>query len=355
MSTPVSQGFPSLFAALRTMPPTPMVRLRCGSRAVDIAAPLLSLDTTVSCPQYPYLLSYLHTAECQCTCKTFLLPNFSLSTEDLDYLDSTPFGAKIVSPSATMLGLFLHSPLQSVAPRFSQSGTLLSALPPFSIQHIEQSQLSKASAKMIHRVKAGSHLGLSFREHTLFLSFYVLSLPHYHHSILLPSKQYIATYYRVLRQFLCKRPWVQSQQLPGIVSYLKLGILHCPRIFMYSSLLGYCLRAYGDLLLLWLSNITDSLPSLPQQLVSGLLMLKSSVHQADPHNTTPFHVQLYRYLVDAPPPHKLSRQICRLFKLHLTRELHFRARDFLRARLAQVPLQLPSTPYTSTGYAPLVY
>ena len=34
-------------------------------------------------------------------------------------------------------------------------------------------------------VKAGSHLGLSFRERTLFLSFYVLSLPHYHHSILL--------------------------------------------------------------------------------------------------------------------------------------------------------------------------
>ena len=66
------------------------------------------------------------------------------------------------------------------------------------------------------------------------------------------------TYYRVLRQLLCKRPWVQSQQLPGIVSYLKLGILHCPRIFMYSSLLGYCLRAYGDAILLWLSYITAS-------------------------------------------------------------------------------------------------
>ena len=50
-SSPVSKGFPSLFEALRNMPPTPMVRLRCGSRAVDVAASLLSIDTTVSCPQ----------------------------------------------------------------------------------------------------------------------------------------------------------------------------------------------------------------------------------------------------------------------------------------------------------------
>ena len=156
-----------------------MIRLRCGCRAV-----ILSISTTVGYSQCPQILSYLHTAECKCKCKTFLLPNYHLFTDDLDYLNSTPFQAKIVSPSATMLGLFLHSPLQSVVSRFSQSGELLSPLSSFSYKLIEQSQLQKTIAKLTHRIKAGGHLGLSFRERTLFLSFYVLSLPQYHHSVL---------------------------------------------------------------------------------------------------------------------------------------------------------------------------
>ena len=200
----VSQGHHSLLSALQASPSAPMLRLRCGNRAVTLPSSLLVVGDTVECPSYPFLLSYLHTAECKCKCKTFLLPNSPLSPEQLGFLDSTPFGAKIVKSSATMLGLYLHSPHQSVTPRFSLQGDILSPLPRVDRSHIEKAQLHTAVSRMVQRVKAGTALGLSFRERTLFLSFYVLSLPHYHHSTLVPSPSYIDTYYRLIRQLLCK-------------------------------------------------------------------------------------------------------------------------------------------------------
>ena len=36
---------------------------------------------------------------------------------------------------------------------------------------------------------------------------------------------------------------------PVLFSYLKLGILHCPTIFLYSSLLGFSVRLYGEVIL----------------------------------------------------------------------------------------------------------
>ena len=165
----VKKGHHSLLSALRGSPPSPMLRLRCGNRAVTLPSSLLIVGDTVDCPSFPFLLSYLHTAECQCKCKTFLLPNTPLSPEQLGFLDSTPFGAKIVKSNATMLGLYLHSPHQSVTPRFSLRGDLLSPLPRFDRAHIEKAQLHNASSRMTQRVKAGAALGLSFRERTLFL------------------------------------------------------------------------------------------------------------------------------------------------------------------------------------------
>ena len=182
----VTQGYHSLLAALSNSPLAPVVRLRCGNRAVTLPSHLLLIGDTVECPSHPLLLSYLHTAECKCKCKTFLLSNSALSPKQLEFLDSTPFGVKIVKPNATMLGLHLHSPHLSATPRFSLHGDLLSPLPQVARAHVEKAQLNTAVSRMLQRVRAGTNLGLSFRERTLFLSFYVLSLPHYHHSTLLP-------------------------------------------------------------------------------------------------------------------------------------------------------------------------
>ena len=118
-----------------------------------------------------------HTAPCQCKCKTFLLPNFSLSPSHLSLLDSTPWGCKIISSSATMLGLFLHSPHSQPTPLYDEQMSPLPLSPPFTRSTIEAAQLRKPIATMQKRTRACSALGLSFRDRTIFLSFYVLSLP----------------------------------------------------------------------------------------------------------------------------------------------------------------------------------
>ena len=67
---------------------------------------------------------------------------------------------------------------------------------------------------------------------TLFLSFYVLS-----HSPSLLNK-----YISLIQKLVCPRHWIQAQYLPGIVSYLNLRILHCPKIYLLSSLLAPFLK-----------------------------------------------------------------------------------------------------------------
>ena len=332
----VTQGYHSLLAALRNIPPAPIVRLRCGNRAVTLPSHLLTIGDTVECPSHPLLLAFLHTAECKCKCKTFLLSNSPLSPKQLEFLDSTPFGVKIVKPNATMLGLHLHSPHLSVTPRFSLQGDLLSPLPHVARAHVEKAQLNTAVSRMLQRVRAGTNLGLSFRERTLFLSFYVLSLPHYHHSTLIPSSNYIANYYRLIRQHLCKRAWIQAKHLPGVVTFLKLGILHCPRIFLLSSMLGLCIRLYGTDIVLWLCGLTSSLPSLPKRILEGLDAIRSETIKADRFNKEPFSHQLYRFVSDCPPPYKLSRLVTRTFESHVLQMLHAETRSFLRLRICQV-------------------
>ena len=317
----VTQGYHSLLAALRNSPPAPIVRLRCGNRAVTLPSHLLIIGETVECPSHPLLLAFLHTAECKCKCKTFLLSNSPLSPKQLEFLDSTPFGVKIVKPNATMLGLHLHSPHLSVTPRFSL---------------VEKAQLNTAVSRMLQRVRAGTNLGLSFLQHTLFLSFYVLSLPHYHHSTLIPSSNYIENYYRLIRQHLCKRAWIQAKHLPGVVTFLKLGILHCPKIFLLSSMLGLCIRLYGSDIVLWLCGLTSSLPFLPKRILEGLDAIRSETIKADSFNKEPFYHQLYRFVSDCLPPYKLSRLVTRTFKSHVLQMLHAETRSFLRLRISQV-------------------
>ena len=128
--------------------------------------------------------------------QNFLLPNFPLTSQDLLFLDTTPFGCKIAAASATMLGLFLHSPFTSILPDPSPAPR-----PPslFNSLELEQQQLNKAFATMEKRIRTASPLQLSFRDRTLYLSFYVLSLPHYHHSTLLPTSPLLDRYTSLIR------------------------------------------------------------------------------------------------------------------------------------------------------------
>ena len=272
---PVINGSPSLLPLLPSPLPPSYLRLCCGSRALTIHSSLLTIGPGLSCPTHLHLLSHLHSSPCSCKCKTFLLPNFLLSHEDLVQLDRTPFGAKIVTSHATMVGFFLHSPIVQVAPNLNSSAETLVSYTKYKLSDIEHSTMER-------RAKAVSALSLSFRERTIFLSFYVLSIPLYLHSTLLPTTAVLQHYTRIIRKVLCPRPWVQAEHLPGIVRYLKLGTLHCPKISLFASLLGYCVRCYGEPIATWLCFISQTLPSMPEQLRQGLLQIRSALVAGNP-------------------------------------------------------------------------
>ena len=210
---PVTNGFPSLRAALPPILRPSYLRICSGSRCIILHSSLLSFSPYITCQEYPHILPFLHTAACKCKCKTFLLPNFALSSSHLSLLDSTPWGCKIISPSATMLGLFLHSPLSQPTPLYDEQMSLLPPSPPCTRRTIEVAQLRKPIATMQKRTRACSALGLSFRDRTIFLSFYVLSLPVYHHSTLLPSSPFYRIYFTLIRRLLAPRHWIQASQV----------------------------------------------------------------------------------------------------------------------------------------------
>ena len=321
--------------------PCPYVKLCCGSKSITIPSSWIRLNDVLSIPAYPRLLTLLHTSPCHCKCKTFLLPNFLLSPQDLLFLDSTPFGCKIAAASATMLGLFLHSPYATIAPDLFPVPTLS---PGFNYSDLEQQQINKAFSSMERRIRAASPLHLSFRDRTLYLSFYVLSLPHCHHSTLLPSPLLLDRYTSLIRKFLCQRHWIQAQHLPGIVTYLKLGILHCPKIFLYSSLLGFAVRRFGEPLVAWLCGISNSLPSLPSQIEVGLQRIRSLLSDALPYHSEPYTVPLQAHLFQQINPYKLSRLVTKHVKTYLRRKLNFEARAFLLARFSNVKWHFVASP-----------
>ena len=121
--SPVIEGFPSLWQAYAALPPCPYVQLCCGNKSLSVPSSWVRITDVLSLPAHPHLLTRLHLCPCQCKCKTFLLPNFPLTAQDLLFLDSTPFGCKIAAASATMLGLFLHSPFTSILPEPSPNTT----------------------------------------------------------------------------------------------------------------------------------------------------------------------------------------------------------------------------------------
>ena len=224
--------------------------------------------------------------------------------------------------------------------------SLLPPSPPFTRSAIEAAQLRKPIATMQKRTRACTALGLSFRDRTIFLSFYVLSLPVYHHSTLLPSSPFYRIYFTLIRRLLAPRHWIQASQLPGIVTYLRLGILHCRHIHLTCSLLGYCLRCYGEPIALWLCYVTSDLPSMPTQLRDGLHTVRRLLLSANCHNPEPFIYPLQRYLHNNHSPYKLSRLVLSQVKLHLRQQLLHNALNFLRERLSQVDWAFSSSSFT---------
>ena len=134
-----------------------------------------------------------------------------------------------------MLGLHLHSPHLSVTPRFSLQGDLLSPLPHVARTHAEKAQLNTAVSRMLQRVRADTNLGLSFENapsSSPFMYYHFLTIITPLFSLHLTIWQIIiASFVSICANV----PGIQAKHLPGVVTYLKLGILHCPKIFLLSS------------------------------------------------------------------------------------------------------------------------
>lgn len=83
---------------------------------------------------------------------------------------------------------------------------------------------------------------------------------HYHHFTFLPFSTFfylLQRYVGLIRKLLCPHPWIQAQHLSGLVAHPRLEILHCPTIFLHSSLLGYTFRCYGESVATWRSNTSS--------------------------------------------------------------------------------------------------
>ena len=133
-------------------------------RMYSLFPPIHIYLSRLSLPAHPHLLTRLHLCPCHCKCKTFLLPNFPLTSNDILFLDTLHSAVKLPL-LATMLGLFLHSPFTSILPEPSLD---LRPPPRVNTLDIEQQQLNKAFATMKRRIR--TPLQLSFRDRTLYLS-----------------------------------------------------------------------------------------------------------------------------------------------------------------------------------------
>ena len=154
----------------------------------------------------------------------------------------------------------------------------------------------------------------------------------------------LSKYYGMIRRMLTPRPWIQAKHLPGLISYLKIGILHCPSIHLHSSFLGYCLRCYGEHIAAWLCALVPDLPSLPAQLASGLKSLQAELVAANPYNPETFSESFQRFIYSGHSGSALSHKLTSLLKRHLTRRLYFQTRTFLLQSIAQVPWSFHSSP-----------
>ena len=156
-----------LLAILVSALPSPFaprnLRLWCGSRSITLHPSLLSANHGVSCPTFSHLLSYLLTAPCTCKCKTFLIPNHSLSHEWPHSTRSHPLWSQDclltrhhARPISPLSAPSSYPPLW----RTLKSPPSFSSL--YHLPDIETAQMLKAISTMETRTRAVLSLSLSF-------------------------------------------------------------------------------------------------------------------------------------------------------------------------------------------------
>ena len=194
--TPITTGGPSLRRAIEALPDCGDVVLGCASRR----AYLSRNDVPDFCSGHPTLQEiwqHMLTVECKCKCKTHLLSSRSIDCAELCAADDTPWGARVLSSEAVMLGLPLHGQ--------AQFGV---TLPKVKID-------AKPHATCAARLRIMRHLNLSVRERGMFCAFYLQSTYAYAYSVQWPTKEAMRQHRRMLsRAFYPARAWIDMRALP---------------------------------------------------------------------------------------------------------------------------------------------
>ena len=315
---------------------------------------------------------------CSCKCKTSLLSSQDLTPSDLWGLDETPWGARIVTRSAGMLGYVLRgaaSPhaFESVRPNYYLdvvAGTintigeeekvrgpeephLLAQLnvpqKKLRLHEWQESNASKAMLSIQKRFKASLSLQASCPQRALFFSSYMHSCGFYVRALFNYHEKQLRHIESIMSKVVIRRPWIQAKHLPGTFYLLGIKSLGSPRAQSIVSQVSLLLRWHGRYAAEWLLRRESPACLTPRPFLASLVRtlkgyLSAAREQFEVNTGQNFDRQLNlvarfanshtKPTIDWPA---LCARLLGLLKQGLREAAAREAREYLGAKLTNLP------------------
>jgi hypothetical protein len=215
-------------------------------RALGSPVPLTRKDLMLigsTDPEANRLVAKLVALPCKCKAKTTIVPSLQLTCDQVQLLDSTPFGAKVVKDQDVTLGLPLASSFHEVLP-LNHDGT-----PTSKRRRRLKAVADKHFDKISHKLHNRAHKLVSTRTsgpyRALYWTTYCQSMLYYFASCFELSNTRLRKLLRLQQKVIIGRPWIQGAHLADVFSAFKIG----PCCNLLSALrrakVSLCLRIYG--------------------------------------------------------------------------------------------------------------
>ena len=171
----------------------------------------------------------------------------SIDCAELCAADATPWGARVLSSEAVMLGLPLHG----------QTHAFGVALPELKIDAKPQAT----------RLRIMRHLNLSVRERGMFCAFYLQSTYAYAFSVHWPTKEAMHRHRRMLSRALYPaRAWIDMRALPEVLRFLRIAPVVAPEHLAVKAAIGLVSRLLAPNHVSWETALSRLPPAIVQQL-----------------------------------------------------------------------------------------
>ena len=195
----------------------------------------------------PALLCHLLTLPCKCKAKTTIIPSVQVTSEQLTFIDNTPYGAKIIKAHDITLGLPLASRVTNVLP-FDSEGQI-SKPGKQRLAGLLDIALTRAINKITVRARRLCHTATSAPKRALFWTAYCQSTLYFATSVFALTPKYLAVLNRLQQKVLLGRPWIPGKHLATTFSMLKIGPCCAISIACRKANLAAVLRLYGTRIL----------------------------------------------------------------------------------------------------------